>query len=75
MADLPTEVQARLVLVIDALADNPRPGPPLGKKLAGKPTRYRLKVPPYRVIYRVDPQARAVTVAWVGLRRDAYRRR
>lgn len=73
MAGLPADAQARLATAIDALAANPKPAPPVGSKLQGQPARYRLKLPPYRVIYRVDAKARTVTVVWVGLRRDAYR--
>ncbi|MBI2300690.1 MAG: type II toxin-antitoxin system RelE/ParE family toxin [Armatimonadetes bacterium] len=71
---LPPDVQARLRPAIDGLADDPRPGPPLGRKLQGEPPRYRLKLPPYRIIYQVSTRAQRVTVTWVGLRRDAYRR-
>ncbi|MBI2297807.1 MAG: type II toxin-antitoxin system RelE/ParE family toxin [Armatimonadetes bacterium] len=74
LANLPPDVRARLVTAIAELADNPRPGPPLGRKLQAPPPRYRLKLPPYRVIYTADTRAQRVEVVWVGLRRDAYRR-
>ena len=57
--------------VIDTLADNPRPAPPLGRKLQGKPVRYRLRVSSYRVVDRIDAGSRTVTLTWIGLRRDA----
>lgn len=73
--DLPEDGQARLQASIDSLATNPRPAPPLGAKLQGGPPLYRLKLPPYRVVYRIDSRRRVVTITWVGLRRDAYRAR
>jgi len=75
LADLPEDAQRRLVPLIDALADNPHPGPPLGRQMQGKPTRWRLKAPPYRIVTRVDARAKTVTITWLGLRRDAYRAR
>lgn len=73
LGNLPADVQVRLATAIDTLAANPRPAPPTGKKLRGRPTRYRLRVQDFRVVYRIDSKARTVTVVWVGNRRDAYR--
>ena len=47
----------------------------------GKPLRFELegiwaaRRGPYRVLYRIDDQARVVTVLAVGHRADVYRRR
>ncbi len=73
LGNLPVDVQARLATAIDTLATDPRPVPPTGKKLGGRPARYRLRVGDFRVVYRIASQARTVTVVWVGNRRDAYR--
>lgn len=73
LAGIPRPDRDELRAAIRALADSPRPTPPLGTKLEGKPARYRLRVRQYRVIYRIDPKAREVVVTWVGLRRDAHR--
>jgi len=73
LARLPAEVQAQLAAAIDTLAVDPRPAPPTGKKLRGRPARYRLRVLDYRVVYRIDSKSRLVSVGWVGHRRDAYR--
>lgn len=73
LADLPREVRERARAAIRDLAREPRPAPPVGRKLKGAPHRYRLKLSAYRVIYLLDSAAQEVTVTWVGLRRDAYR--
>jgi mRNA interferase RelE/StbE len=57
------------------LADEPRPAPPLGKKLSGYPNTYRLAIGEYRVVYEVHKRELVVVVVWAGNRRDAYRRR
>jgi mRNA interferase RelE/StbE len=57
------------------LADDPRPGPPHGKKLKAGMNRWRLAHNDYRVIYELRRKERLVVVLWVGLRRDAYRQR
>lgn len=71
--DLPPDVMGRIDAAILALASNPRPQPPLGKKLEGYRNRYRLAVGPYRVVYEVRQREGLVLVIWVGRRRDAYR--
>jgi mRNA interferase RelE/StbE len=72
---LPDEAQARLEPAIEGLADNPRPKPPLGKKLRDRRDRYRLAVGDYRAIYEIHRRDNEVLIVWVGLRRDAYRHR
>ena len=70
---LPTEVQARVVRHIEGLARDPRP--PGVEALAGRLRGLlKLRVSDYRVAYRVDDEARVVTVIEIGHRRDIYRR-
>jgi mRNA interferase RelE/StbE len=73
--ELPSEAQSRLLPLIERLATEPRPAPPLGKKLAGEEHTYRLAVGSFRVIYEVHKGELLVLVVWAGRRRDAYRRR
>lgn len=75
LADLPPEPRNDLRAAIRALADEPRPAPPLGKKLAGFANSYRLAVGSYRVVYEVHKRELVVLVVWAGNRRDAYRQR
>ncbi len=56
---------------IDGLTSDPRP--PGVRALTGHRPYLRLRTGDYRVIYAVDDQARLVTVAAVGHRRDVYR--
>ncbi|NUQ00769.1 MAG: type II toxin-antitoxin system RelE/ParE family toxin [Armatimonadetes bacterium] len=72
---LPRSVQDRLRPLLDTLAENPTPAPPLGRKLVGRDDTYRLAEGPYRVVYEVDRREATVLVLWIGNRRDAYRRR
>lgn len=54
-----------------ALATDPRP--PGTRPLRGYPSWLRVRAGDYRIIYAVDDQARVVTVAEVGHRREIYR--
>lgn len=69
-----TEKTAGAVIeAIGKLVDNPRRlGKPLGNDLEGC---WALRRGPYRVIYLIDDQKRAVEVVAVGHRSDVYRRR
>ena len=42
------------------------------KKLAGRPGEWRLRIGSWRVVFAVDPDAQAIVVLQVTLRRDAY---
>jgi mRNA interferase RelE/StbE len=68
---LPAPVRVRLVAVIDALADHPRPSG--CKKLAGGGDRYRIRVGQYRIVYEVHDDRLVVVVIRIGHRRDVYR--
>ena len=67
---LPGGVRPRIDDALRKLGDNPRPGG--CRKLAGGDC-WRVRVGDYRIIYTVDDQKRRVSVAWIGLRKDAYR--
>jgi mRNA interferase RelE/StbE len=78
MENLTPELRRRVLEAFDLLESNPRPpgAIALRAELAGG---YRVRVGDYRIGYRVDDQARTVTVWNVGDRRhfyaDAKRRR
>jgi len=72
LAGLPRRVQENVARVLDTLAENPRPAGTVALK--GFAGLYRLRVAgAYRVVYRVDDDARAVLVRVIGHRRDVYR--
>lgn len=71
LAKLPRDVLRRVSDRISRLAENPRP--PGSEKLKGEEDLYRIRVGDYRVLYEIDDEARAVWVARVRHRRDAYR--
>ena len=71
LARLPLEEARRLDAVIRALGDEPRPHG--CRKLKGRYEGWRVRAGPYRVLYRVDDEARTVTIYTVGRRRDIYR--
>jgi mRNA interferase RelE/StbE len=68
---LPPETRQRIHDAIRALREDPR-----GKaqKLAAEDA-YRVRVGDYRIVFRVDDEAREVLIARVKHRRDVYRRR
>jgi addiction module RelE/StbE family toxin len=68
---LPKQVQRAVVEALSALAEDPRAGKPLTAELAGV---WSLRRGDYRLLYRIDDEARRVEVARVGHRRDVYRR-
>ena len=65
----PTEFQ-RVIAVIRALAENPRP--PGCRKIAGSVNDWRVRVGVLRVIYEIDDGANQVRVMRVRHRREAY---
>ena len=54
-----------------ALATDPRPSGT--QPLRGHPPWLRVRAGDYRIIYTVDDEARVVTVASIGHRREVYR--
>ena len=70
LADLPREVQQRIIKRLLTLKANPRP--PGAKKLWGG-ERYRIRVGDYRVLYTIDDALQKIEVSAVGHRREVYR--
>jgi mRNA interferase RelE/StbE len=71
LRSLPKKMTNRLAVIIDALADNPRP---LScKKLQGTNDAYRIRTGDYRVIYTVDDQIVTVEIVKIGNRKDVYK--
>jgi mRNA interferase RelE/StbE len=74
LAALPTRARDRLDRRIQGLAQDPRPRG--FKALRGKSRGLsRLRVGVYRIIYKIDDQAREVTIIQIDHRRDVYRGR
>ena len=70
LAALPKEAYEKVKSAISTLAENARPRG--CRKLTGR-EGWRIRVGTYRVIYKIDDEAQAVTVLQVGHRRDIYR--
>jgi mRNA interferase RelE/StbE len=68
---LPPETKERVRAAMEALSEEPRSQ---SQKLAGEDA-YRRRVGDYRIVFRVDDDAREVLVTRVKHRRDVYRRR
>jgi len=73
LARLPERYATAVVELLPAIAVNPRRlGKPLRFELEG---RWVARRGPYRVIYTIEDEARAVTVLAVAHRADTYRPR
>jgi len=70
MARLPRKDRARILAVLKALAEEPRPSGCVPVKTA-EPGTYRVRVGAYRVIYTVLDDERVVVVARVARRRES----
>jgi len=66
------DVIPRVVLAVEALADDPRPSG--SKKLPGAERTYRIRIGDYRVVYSVLENVLRIEVIRVGHRRDIYRK-
>jgi len=71
LARFDKKTQSRIARKIDALAANPRP--PGSKKLRDQPSRWRIRVGDYRVIYDIRDEDLLVCVVKLGHRSDVYR--
>ena len=67
---IPKKDVQRIIAVIDALADDPRP--PQSRKLSGS-EKYRFRCGVYRVLYEIQDDVLVVCVVKVGHRKDVYR--
>jgi len=68
--EIPKKDLRRIMAVIGALADKPRPAG--CEKLTGQ-DRYRVRQGRYRVLYSIQDEALTVWVVKVAHRREAYR--
>lgn len=66
---LPTNAVDRVIPIIDALSDNPRPD---GFKKLVKSKMYRIRVGDYRIIYDVFDKILKVIILKVGHRKNIY---
>ena len=63
--------QKRIVVRIDALAQDPHP--PGSRKMQGGTDEFRIRVGDYRVSYSVNDTEITIVVIRIGHRRDIYR--
>jgi len=68
---IPKATIARIVALVDDLAENPVP--PGVKKLAGTSHTYRIRTGNYRVVYNIDNHVLVVEIVRVGHRKEVYR--
>jgi mRNA interferase RelE/StbE len=72
LESLPKSLAQRIDQVIVGLAVSPRPSGV--KRLRGKlQDGWRVRIGRYRVLYRIDDEAREVRIFEVGHRREVYR--
>ncbi len=71
LGKLPEQVQKRIAIKVNALANNPRP--PGVEKLSGVESLYRIRVGDYRIIYEIQDEVLVVLVVKVGHRGEIYR--
>jgi mRNA interferase RelE/StbE len=70
LAQLPPKDRGRIVIRIQALAEEPRP---VGaEKLSGQ-ERYRVRQGDYRILYEIEDQVLRVIIVKIAHRGDVYR--
>ncbi len=67
---IPLPWRQRLILTLDLLPADPYKGEKLGGRLEGK---RKLRVWPYRLIYRLDDKNKVIVVLWIERRQAAYK--
>lgn len=72
LSKLARPYQEKIDSIIKSLAANPHPHK--SKKLEGKRDEFRLKLPPYRILYSVNNKTKIITVYAIKHRKDVYRR-
>ena len=68
---LSRKVQRKVVKLLEALADQPRPDGVV--KLAGDDNLWRVRIGDYRVVYEIHDARLIVLVLRIAHRKDAYR--
>lgn len=71
LAGLQPRDQRRILIRLEALAENPRP--PGSVKLVGTDDGWRIRVGNFRVLYEIRDKELIVLVVEIGHRRDVYR--
>ena len=61
----------RIITLIKALAENPRPSG--CRKITGSKSDWRLRIGEHRIIYEIDERPKAIRILRVRHRREAYR--
>lgn len=69
---LPENLYERVTRAIDVLATDPRPRGAVKMRGTGEREEWRVRVGDYRIVYRVDDEAREVTILAVGHRGSVY---
>ena len=69
---LPAKLHNRIIVALQALAENPRP--PGCRKLTGAENDWRIRVGEYRVVYEIDDANRIIRINRLRHRREVYRR-
>jgi len=70
LAKLSKDLQIRIGLAIEDLANNPRPSG--CKKLKGSKQDYRIRIGNYRVVYEIKDSILVVLLLNIGHRKDIY---
>lgn len=72
MNRFPGDVFRRVLQAITDLADDPRPDGARKMRGTGEQEEWRVRVGDYRVVYRVDDEAREVVILAVAHRASVY---
>jgi mRNA interferase RelE/StbE len=71
LLSLPHNVEARVAVAIELLAQEPRPSGI--KKLKGTADLWRIRVGDYRIVYRIDDRKREIDISHIRHRKDVYK--
>jgi mRNA interferase RelE/StbE len=71
LSKLPTQVVNKIIPVLEALQNNPRPNG--CKKLKGFKDLWRVRIGNYRIIYSIDDVILLIDVREIGDRKDIYK--
>ena len=71
---MPDHYARRVLLVLEALVQNPAPAPEYDvKKLTGMHDMYRIRIGDIRVEYKVDWQSKRIGIVAIEFRERAYK--